>query len=248
VPYYLPPPGNTGKVGTPLKILQLNVLLTNQQHQKIINLIQKENPDIIGLEEITDNWISALKAIEKNYPYRIIKRSQNDFSAFGLALYSKYPLTDPKIKYYGRFHPSSQSTIPSISALIQVDHQPLRLIVTHPVPPNVFEYRNSQLASMAADRKRYEKNLIILGDLNTSQWSPYFQKLIQQTGLRDSQLGFGVQPSWPNQPLWIRTPIDHILVSPDIRVLSRSIGPEVGSDHFPVLAKVALRTPALKTP
>jgi endonuclease/exonuclease/phosphatase (EEP) superfamily protein YafD len=182
-----------------------------------------------------------LKAIEKDYPYQIIKLPRMDFSAFGIALYSKYPLTDPRIEHFGTLLGSSESTIPSISALINFDNQPIRLIITHPVPPTLFAYRNSQLASMGAARKQYEKNLIILGDLNVSQWSPFFQKLTQQTGLRDSQLGFGVQPSWPSQQWWIRTPIDHILVSPDIQVLNRSIGPEVGSDHLPVLARIALK-------
>lgn len=33
-------------------------------------------------------------------------------------------------------------------------------------------------------------------------------------------------------------PIDHFLLSPDVKVVSREVGPEVGSDHRPVTIDV----------
>jgi endonuclease/exonuclease/phosphatase (EEP) superfamily protein YafD len=33
----------------------------------------------------------------------------------------------------------------------------------------------------------------------------------------------------------MRIPIDHCLFSPGIRILSKEVGPRVGSDHFPVI-------------
>jgi endonuclease/exonuclease/phosphatase (EEP) superfamily protein YafD len=59
--------------------------------------------------------------------------------------------------------------------------------------------------------------------------------------LRDSQLGFGVQPSFPTFSWAIRIPIDHCLVSPEVVVLDRKLAPSVGSDHFPVMVELALK-------
>lgn len=237
LPYYWP---NTipKQHGTAFKILQLNVLFDNFHHQKVIDLIQKEKPDLIALEEFQQHWLTALEPINKSYPYRV---TVPETSPFGVALYSKYPLSDPYIEHYGSFS-GVLPPMPSILTLVKIDNQPIRFIVTHPVPPNAFKIRNTQFSIMGAARGRYEPKLIILGDLNSSQWSPFFQALLRQTRFRDSQLGFGVQPSWPSNIWWLKTPIDHVLVSPDILVLNRYIGPDIGSDHLPVLVVLSLKS------
>lgn len=38
----------------------------------------------------------------------------------------------------------------------------------------------------------------------------------------------------------LQTPIDHVLVDPRIRVLSRRTGPNVNSDHLPVIVQLVL--------
>jgi endonuclease/exonuclease/phosphatase family metal-dependent hydrolase len=37
-----------------------------------------------------------------------------------------------------------------------------------------------------------------------------------------------------------RIPIDHVVVSPEVRVTDRRVGPDVGSDHLPVEATLAI--------
>jgi endonuclease/exonuclease/phosphatase (EEP) superfamily protein YafD len=77
--------------------------------------------------------------------------------------------------------------------------------------------------------------LIVAGDFNTSSWNPAFKRLVEDTGLRDSRRGFGMQNSWNADFLFLRTTIDHCLVSPKVKVLNRRVGPDIGSDHFPIL-------------
>jgi endonuclease/exonuclease/phosphatase (EEP) superfamily protein YafD len=238
LPYYLPVDKSISGTSSKLKLMQLNLLLDNQAHEQVVRLIQKERPDIISLEEVRAHWVQGLKPIEKDYPYRFI---QPDIFAFGIALYSKYPLTQTHIEYFGSANAYSPTSFPSISAQIILDHQPISLLVTHPVPPTLFDLRNRQLASMTQARHQFGENLIVLGDLNSSQWSPFFQNLIHRMGLRDSQLGFGVQPSWQSENWLLRVPIDHILTSSNIVILNRYIGPLVGSDHLPVFAEIALK-------
>jgi endonuclease/exonuclease/phosphatase (EEP) superfamily protein YafD len=83
---------------------------------------------------------------------------------------------------------------------------------------------------------------VLLGDLNTTSWSPGFQECLQISRLRDSRRGFGVHPTWPARQAVLRITIDHCLVSDGIVVEDHHVGPDVGSDHLPVLIKC--RVPA----
>jgi endonuclease/exonuclease/phosphatase (EEP) superfamily protein YafD len=81
---------------------------------------------------------------------------------------------------------------------------------------------------------------MVLGDLNLSPWSPYFGDLLSSAGLRDSREGFGIQASWPTAVPLLRVPIDHVLYSPEVVINHRQIGPDVGSDHLPVVVDFSL--------
>jgi endonuclease/exonuclease/phosphatase (EEP) superfamily protein YafD len=111
------------------------------------------------------------------------------------------------------------------------------LLATHPVPPVGAEYtelRNRQLTEISTFLADSFGPVILVGDLNTTPWSPAFKDLLQVTGLQNSMKGFGIQPSWPSfiPPLWI--PLDHLLHSPDLSIQTRKAGPDIGSDHFPL--------------
>jgi len=58
--------------------------------------------------------------------------------------------------------------------------------------------------------------------------------------LKDSSLGWGIQPTWPAMFLPLRIPIDHCLVSPDLKIVRRKIGRDIGSDHLPLLVDLGL--------
>jgi endonuclease/exonuclease/phosphatase family metal-dependent hydrolase len=58
--------------------------------------------------------------------------------------------------------------------------------------------------------------------------------------LRDGGLGFGIQCTWRNPLGYIRIPIDHVCVSPDIAVKRFTTGADIGSDHYPVFAELVL--------
>jgi endonuclease/exonuclease/phosphatase (EEP) superfamily protein YafD len=39
----------------------------------------------------------------------------------------------------------------------------------------------------------------------------------------------------------LRIPIDHCLVSSELVVLEHTVGPDIGSDHYPLLVTLAVR-------
>jgi len=99
----------------------------------------------------------------------------------------------------------------------------------------IAQVRDRQLREVGRIAAELPRPLILLGDLNITSWSPHFQDLLESSGLRDSRLGWGIQPTWPANPWLLRIPIDHALVSRDVRVIARRTGPAIYSDHRPIV-------------
>ncbi len=255
-PYYTPKPDLArAQTGRSVKIMHFNVLgLLNRQENEVAAAIRAAKPDMVDLVEYTEEWQRKLEAtgVFRDYPYRVSGQAH-------IALYSKVPLTHKRLFFVPRNMPVANTA--NILARFSLDGHPVSLLVAHPVSPflpNRLATQRKSFDMWVNNRKHYGENLVIVGDLNTTPWSAEFKRLITQTDLRDSQLGFGIQPSWPTffipfefrnkhtaqpsrllQPLAI--PIDHVLVSPRIEVLDRRVGPFVGSDHLPVLAEIGIK-------
>ncbi len=213
-----------------------NVLAKNEAHQPVLDYVQAANPDIIVFVEVTYDWAEALHALDVQYPYRRLIPARR---SWGMALFSRLPLEDLDVRTLG------ETDSVALVARLKVGGQPLTLIGAHPfspVSPTNLKLRNQQYEALAGLVHAHPGPLVLIGDLNSSPWSPYFQDLLSATQLRDSRQGFGNQASWPSKiPLMgipiplIRIPIDHCLVSRQIAVHDRQVGPDVGSDHFPVV-------------
>ncbi len=150
---------------------------------------------------------------------------------YGIAIFSRIPFTDIKVHHFG------DNNSPTIVAQLGLEGQILTLIAAHPPPPTTkskIELRNRQLFEIAHFIANYSGACILIGDLNITPWSPFFRDLMDQSGLQDSRIGFGLQPSWPTTFPLLYIPIDHILVSDEINVHRRQVGPRIGSDHLPV--------------
>lgn len=234
-PFYFP--NDDPQAGGPqLTLLVANVHTGNRDTTRLLQLIRRENPDVVLTMEVDRRWLRALDELKSTYPHFLeIGRSDN----FGIALYSRRPAESiEEIEL-------ADSEVPTIVARLRIDGRPLAVFGTHPLPPIGGEYaglRNRQLAALAELVSRETAPTIVAGDLNVTSWSPAFADFIRSSGLRDSRLGRGLQPSWPTSSPLIRIPIDHVLVSSDLSILDRHIGDPIGSDHFPVLVRLALPT------
>ncbi len=237
IPYYFPntSPSQNKITGTPLKILLINVNSSNTNYKAVSNYIQKISPDILALEEINARWIAELSPILKSYPhFKEVSQEDN----FGIGLYSKISLDNVKAEYF------VGNNLPSLVGKLIWQGQTLSLIFTHPIPPasaEDFRWRNIQLEQIGLLKPTLEKDIILIGDLNTTSWSHSFKKLKRDLDLKDSRQGFGLQTSWPSFLPYVGITIDHCLVSKDFVVVQRKIGPNVGSDHLPVFIKIILK-------
>ncbi len=220
--------GAPSSASDPTRLMLINVNAQSGDTGRVRRAVAESAPDILVLEEVNERWITELSDLRDTYPYSVVEPREDDF---GIALFSKLPLLQSDVVFIG------SAGVPSIEATLGGKGEPLRILATHPLPPGGPDYsawRNEQLQLMA-ERIDASRPFLLVGDLNTTPWNFHFQQLLARSGLRDSAVGFGVQPSWPtfNPLFWI--PLDHVLHSPCIIVTARKTGSDVGSDHYPVI-------------
>jgi len=220
-----------------VRVMMANVYTDNQQHERLLEYIHREDPDIILLTEVDQRWTDALRVIEEEYPHSV---AETDLGNFGIALYSRFQPRVIEVRSIG-----DVQAPPSVFAELEAHGSVLTILGTHPVPPvNAAQAlsRDRQLAALAQLAAAVRGPVILLGDLNLTPWSPHFSELLERSGLRDTRNGFGVHATWPaGDPTFLKIPIDHCLVSDDVTVVDRSVGPELGSDHNPVVVDLAPR-------
>lgn len=235
LPVYLSPRESFAEPKSEMvKILSSNVRRSNTHHQQVIDLISKELPDVVALQEVDNVWLEALKTLNETHPYRrVIKVNFRE----RLALYSKLPIIASHEKYYGSFR------IPVLITTLNVNGHHLVVYTAHLTSPSTIrdaQARNQALRQLAQEIPLAKEPVVLVGDLNISPWSPYFYDLLRTSGLKDSRDGFGIQASWPTfVPLFL-IPLDHCLVHSSVQVLDRRLGPKIGSDHYPVMIKLAV--------
>lgn len=221
-------------IGTKISITQMNLFGDrNNQYSVVLSRIRETNPDLVVLSECTGNWALHLSEQLKEYKYVSAYR--------GVGLFSKLPLSNTTISCYGALNR------PAIQTTCTKDGHDIRVFAVHPlVPIGHFADRNGQMAEFARDVRLSRIPVVIAGDMNCGPWSHYFSRLLKDGKLRDTQLGFGVQPSWP--VLWNMVPlipIDHCLISDGLVALNRKTLGNIGSDHLPVYVEIGVIKPSL---
>lgn len=215
-----------------LRILIANVLVTNEDATALADLIRRERPDVVGLVEVDRRWIARLDrtGVRGEFPVRHEWPTGTD----GLAL------------WFRRIEPEAASlwsepgANPAYWADIRWAGAVRRLWLVHPLSP--FHSRGRAFDELARLGRGIggpsRGSRLVVGDLNRNEGSPHFGRFLEATGLRDSRLGFGLQPTWPTASPY-RIAIDHAFASPDLAVVERRRGPDIGSDHLPLIVEVA---------
>ncbi len=218
-----------------IKLALFNVLTKNDKYNQLKLMINEQKPDIIILQEVDEVWLENIKELKKDYPYFLeYPRLDN----FGIALYSKFPLRKPKIETWTDYE------VPVITAEIKSNGNILKIYGVHTLPPTGNEYfrvRNEMLSKINEIFSDSNHPLIIAGDLNTSVYSISYKKYIKSSNLKDAQiLAKTLKGTWNAKHFpFMRISLEHVLISPEIKIQSFDIGKNFGSDHLPVFVDLS---------
>jgi endonuclease/exonuclease/phosphatase (EEP) superfamily protein YafD len=230
-PLYVGSPGDSVAGAPNLRVMSFNLLSTNESYNEVIEYIVASEPDVVLLHESSRPWEVAIESA--GFDYEVV-RGRSDELIFGTLVLVRDAV---EAVSYG----FAEGAARAIALEYQPDGWPVpvRILSTHPLAPTTAEragLRDAQLAFAAEWAGEQEGAFLVVGDLNASPWSWPFRRLVAEGSLRNSQLGFGLQPTFPADSLFLlRVPIDHLLHSDQLRVRDRELGPALGSDHFPLV-------------
>lgn len=218
-----------------ISILVSNVLMTNRDYHKLIDLIKKKAPDLFLTLESDKDWEDALDVFEDEYQYTVKVPLDN---LYGMHLYSKLPLEHIKVSYL------IEDDLPSIHGFVKLKNgYKAKIHCLHPRPPSPTESetstsRDAEILLVGEEIGDDPKLTLVFGDLNDVAWSRTTKTFQRISGLMDPRRGRGFFNTFSTEYRLLRWPLDHVFHSNDFTLVDISRENTIGSDHFPMYIKL----------
>ena len=227
IPGYLAPPAAPAG-NTVVTIASFNVLASNRQHAATIEWVKETMPDAIFFTEVSEDWTEALKELEGVYPHFI-----NDGP--DMAFFSKFPIVSQEV------HRVSQIEFRLLEAHLTTPGGPLTLFAGHPLPPLAPRWAKALddfVAALAGEVAQENGRVVVVGDFNATRWS-HKTVALADLGLLEASKGQAPGATWNRGNPVFGIPIDRILFRGEgMGCKSFKIGPDIHSDHRPVVAEL----------
>jgi endonuclease/exonuclease/phosphatase (EEP) superfamily protein YafD len=207
-----------------------------------LETLQASTPDVIWLSEVPATRPAALEeafdVMAAAYPYGM---AWAPAPGRELRFLSRFPLRARE-----EFNPERARGRPGMRLVLDVQGQLLTVYALHTHPPTQawsLKARNEALSWVGARVAASDGPVLVLGDLNTSAFSPFFRRWVGDSGLRCPSPWTCATGTWPAPWRPLVTPIDHVLAKGALQVQSLKRGPATGSDHYPLQAELTLKAP-----
>lgn len=213
-----------------LKVLSANTLGDRGSPQALLDLVRRERPDVLAVQELTPALDARLRAA---FPYRVVRPRPG---TPGTGLYSRLALS-------GAPAPAGTAFAWTRALVRLPDGARVDVHSVHPVAPlrreSMGPWRRDLRRLPAAPRRGPPR--ILAGDFNATLDHAELRRVLGQ-GYRDAAevVGAGLRPTWPVSGR--RLPpvtIDHVLADARCTVGAARVLRLTGSDHRPVLARLA---------
>ncbi|MDQ3001662.1 MAG: endonuclease/exonuclease/phosphatase family protein [Fibrobacterota bacterium] len=221
--------------GDTVKLLIYNVLMTNRNVAELIRMVEKEDPDLILLNEPDHWWIDQLAVLESSHAWQVKVPQEN---TYGIALYSRLPLSRTRVDR------RREEDVPSIHAVVELPSgKSIRILAVHPKPPaeEDTEERDAELDEVAKEIRKSDLPCIVAGDMNDVAWSRTTKKFQQLSGTLDPRVGRGFYNTFHARIPVLRYSLDHVFHSQDFTLVELRRLQKLDSDHFPILIQLRLR-------
>lgn len=227
-----------------LRVVSLNAEGEPWAAERLIARVAEWRPQAVAVQECSDRVSEALERV-RGWTFR--RDGQ-------LCLLSRFPLRSAEVMDRSRFDLVRDAGIGGTSAAVRYTLDapggPVQLVNLHLETPRkglegVFRGDGDQVESNAISRgiesrvasrwaAQGQLPLLVAGDFNLPVESRIYRESWGGFGNAFSRAGRGFGFTRYNG--WIRVRIDHVLAGPGWRVDRAFVGPDVGSDHRPVVA------------
>ncbi|MDA1088945.1 MAG: endonuclease/exonuclease/phosphatase family protein [Proteobacteria bacterium] len=224
-----------------MKVVSFNLKFDNRNTAAALDFLRRENADVVTVMEVTKEWRHALEQLKDIYPHQfygplcrcpgdiphtdgvLAKRPWREVKA------ERSPLTGRSFAVWARF------------ASVQPDKAADLVIAgVHLINPLIYPagYQITEAVRLASILRGLPGPVIVTGDFNMTPFSARFGTLLRETGLRRAD--GGINASWPTWLTPLGLPLDHILVNAKVGHAAMWVGPRLGSDHRPIIARLDL--------
>lgn len=246
--------------GKPIKIVSMNIERKFLGDKEVTSLLEREKPDIVVIQEAM--WYLQKRRWNK-LDLEVGSAGKNGFPGYlkvgaseDLVIYSRFPILKSASRIVkGKLHAGAsvihEADRELLHVVLDTGSDALHLIAVHPDSPrNPVRWENRRLYLEEADmlvqdiQDQGADPLVIIGDWNTAPWSSRFQDLLAGNNLKTAYPG-----GWPQTTRfffdyrlhWILgAPVDQFAVSQNVTVQSVAVGPDIGSDHVPLIVDLDL--------
>ena len=216
-------------------------LRTSQVHlERVIEFIEKENPDILGLIEVDTgsyrtrfvNQVETIANHLNHFYHSSVKYGEDSLGRSipilkmqGNAVLTRRKVPDRQFHYF---------PVGFKRLIIELDIEGVSFFLVHLALQK--KIRKKQLTFLAEIAEKHE-NIIVAGDFNTFKGNREIASFKQELNLINPN-----KKSQPTYPSWNpRRELDFILHSPNIKVTHFSIPHVKFSDHLPLIMEYHLK-------
>jgi vancomycin resistance protein VanJ len=239
-PLFLPNPSKSIAGLAPFKVMSYNVWRGNQKMSTVANVIRKELPDILLLQEVNpvpfDKLMGALGDLYSD------SKLYFDYQQKMLqAVISRYPITPMD---------ALPKKAKAQKVLIETPNGPITVFNIHPTKQAGWLRRHRQISSLLIEDIAVEDGPLILGgDFNTTDQTQTYRLVNRYLHNAHWEAGSGFGFTYPapksivkrGVPIPPLVRVDHIFYSHHfISKSARTLKESGGSDHLPVVAELTM--------
>ena len=229
---YLGPPASIAAPSSEIKLLQLNLNHHNAELDLVERRILAEAPHVVTFQEVSELTAEIVDRLRPRYPHMVRCR----YTGVGaVAVMSRLPAA-PTVAGDGCRRKEGLAWLTA-----EIDGRRVSFASIHLRWPFPFRQRpqvdrlQAPLAAIAA-----ESVLVIGGDFNATPWTDAVSRIAAAARTRVAP---GLRWTWRGTPHPLippfAMPIDHVMVPESVEIWGVKVGAHAGSDHLPVIARLA---------
>lgn len=232
-PQWFPAKGQPREDAPVVRLYSANLYYLNDDVASIRSSIEAADADVVILIELGEEATRQADAILEGYPHRVASvRLDVTRGPSRSVIASRYPL---------RALPDPPDGLHSVGAVADSPLGRLNLIGVHLTRPWPYQYQWGQITqtmALTGIRQELTGPVIVAGDFNSVSSARIGRQVKADMGLIPAP---GITGTWPTAlPPILGITIDQVWRSPDLALLSRTLGQANGSDHLPVVTEFTL--------
>lgn len=218
--------------GEPLTLISFNLYKDNANSPQAAEWLLRQNADIVVLVEAAPRQESGLRRLRLRYPYAYGCSRRARCST---VILSRRPAEDHWPLAQG--DADNRRALSAVTARFLVGGRSVPITAVHLERPWPFGVQTQSLAELGNALRSVGQGGIVAGDFNSAPWTFAVRGLADPAGVRSVT---GMTGTWPASAdaAMLRLPLDQIYVGPCMTAESVRRGPYLGSDHFPIVARI----------